>query len=387
MKILYLTKPCFGDCDFPLVKALMEKGCEVIMLEHMTPHSMHTTVFDIDKLYGKSTISKATTIYPQMKVFERYMPLNNVYISNEPTGHLGWKGLLHELKELLFIYRAKADVIICVENPNILQALYLWLFRKKIVTVIHDGQPHFGAGTKRSWFVRNTIKRYVRKFILLNKTQVELFCKGYNIDKNRVYKSHLGYYDILNMFGNTKEKFDSPYILFFGRITKYKGVENLLDAMKEVHKEHKDHKLIIAGSGELYFGKEKYKDMDYVEYRNRYIGLDEMTDLVRHAEFCVCPYVDASQSGVINTAFALETPVIATMVGGLPDMIDDKKTGLLVPPKDSVALTKAINILLDDTVLLKSMKENIKQSAFTGVGSWKSIANEYLEVIKTLYNE
>ena len=75
------------------------------------------------------------------------------------------------------------------------------------------------------------------------------------------------------------------------------------------------------------------------------------------------------------------------MVGGLPDMIDDKKTGLLVPPKDSAALTKAINILLDDTVLLKSMKENIKQSAFTGVGSWKSIANEYLEVIKTLYNE
>ena len=197
----------------------------------------------------------------------------------------------------------------------------------------------------------------------------------------------MGYYDILNMFGNTKEKFDSPYILFFGRITKYKGVEYLLDAMKEVHKEHKDHKLIIAGSGELYFGKEKYKDMDYVEYRNRYIGLDEMTDLVRHAEFCVCPYVDASQSGVINTAFALETPVIATMVGGLPDMIDDKKTGLLVPPKDSTALTKAINILLDDTVLLKSMKENIKQSAFTGIGSWKSIANEYLEVVKTLYNE
>ena len=157
--------------------------------------------------------------------------------------------------------------------------------------------------------------------------------------------------------------------------------------MKEVHKKHKDIKLIIAGSGELYFGKEKYKDMDYIEYRNRYIGLDEMTDLVRHAEFCVCPYIDASQSGVINTAFALGTPVIATMVGGLPDMIEDQKTGLLVPPKDSAALTKAINILLDDTVLLKSMKDNIKQSAQTGVGSWKSIANEYLEVIKTLYNE
>lgn len=362
----------------------MEKGCEVLMLEHMTPHSMHTTVFDIDKLYKKSVIDKATDIYPQLKSFERYMPLNDVYISNEPTGHLGWKGILHELKELLFIFRTKADAIICVENPSILQAIYLWLFRKKLVVVIHDGQPHFGAGTKRSRFVRNTIKRYVKKFILLNKTQINLFCEGYNIDINRVYQSHLGYYDIINLFGNTKEKFNSPYILFFGRITKYKGVEYLLDAMKEVHKKHKNIKLVIAGSGELYFDKGKYKDMDYVEYRNRYIGLDEMTDLVRHAEFCVCPYVDASQSGVINTAFALGTPVIATMVGGLPDMIDDKKTGILIPPKDSVALTNAINNLLDDTVWLKSMKENIKKSALIGIGSWKSIANEYLNVIKTL---
>ena len=92
------------------------------------------------------------------------------------------------------------------------------------------------------------------------------------------------------------------------------------------------------------------------------------------------PYTDATQSGVVYSSFALNTPVIATNVGGLPEMIDDGKTGIIVPPKDVDTLANAIQSYLDNPVFLQQMSENIAESARLGKGSWNVIAKEHVEI-------
>lgn len=286
-----------------------------------------------------------------------------------------------EFKTFQFIRKQEFDIIHYVEDPSPLFSLLLWFFRKKLVVTIHDGRPHTGDDNRKSQFVRRRLKSYVKRFLLLNKKENKLFEKGYGVNPECIYNSHLGYYEMLHMYGNKTLK-KQNYILFFGRISPYKGIEYLLKAMRIVHKVLPETRVIIAGKGEYNFDLEPYKHLDYIEFRNKFIELDELADLIRGAQFTVCPYTEATQSGVVYSSFALNTPVIATRVGDLPEMIDDGETGIIVPPCDEQSLAQAIIDLLSDAVKLAGMTKKIEASAENGKGSWHVIANEYLEIYK-----
>jgi len=70
--------------------------------------------------------------------------------------------------------------------------------------------------------------------------------------------------------------------------------------------------------------------------------------MFRAASVIVCPYLDASQSGVVLTAYAFERPVVASEVGGLGDYVIPDHTGLLVGPGDAPALARALTEILTD---------------------------------------
>ena len=380
MKILYYSRACFGDCDFPLIKALRTQGHDVTVIISISPHSMKTTVFNLQQLKPKNGIYPITG-YPELQGLAKYMPLDNIFLANETTGKFGWKSFKLSMQVLRFFRQDKYDVIHYVETPSLYHFLPLWFFRKNLVMTIHDGKPHTGETKRNENIRRRIIAKYIKKFIVLNKAEVNVFSHSYSVPIIYIYTSHLGYYDILNMYGD-KNKTKENYILFFGRISPYKGVEYLLQAMEIVHRTHSDVKVIVAGSGKMYFDSSKYENLDYVEIRNRFIELDELADLIRGALFTVCPYTDATQSGVVYSSFALNTPVIATNVGGLPEMLDDGSTGFIVEPKNIVALVQKILYCLDNPECLKSMSYNIKESATIGKGSWDVIAKEYIEIYK-----
>lgn len=86
----------------------------------------------------------------------------------------------------------------------------------------------------------------------------------------------------------------------------------------------------------------------------------------------------ATQSGVIMTSYSLRKPVVATKVGGLGEMVEEGKTGLLVPPKDADALANAITSLLRNDTALDEMTRNIQNDYFEGDKSWKVIAEKYV---------
>ena len=136
---------------------------------------------------------------------------------------------------------------------------------------------------------------------------------------------------------------DGRTILFFGRIWPYKGLEYLIRAEPLITERVPDARIVIAGQGEEFA---KYRAMmvnpDHFEIHNEYVS---DPDLVRHfsrATVVVLPHVEASISGVVGVAYTFGKPIVATAVGILPELVEHRRTGLIVPPRDARALAEAI---------------------------------------------
>ena len=382
MKILYYSTPFFADCDFPLVKALQEAGHDVTYLIALAPYSLKSTLFDIKEQVRGNAIIPATR-YPELKVYENYMDMSKVYIVNRTVMQdSSIQALMMTQKLICFIKRGKFDVVHTDCMLGMWNLILYKLFGKNMVLTVHDPFPHTGEITARKTFNYKMAMRSVRKFVLLNNKQKDKFCETYHVDSRQILINRLGVYDNISTFVSTNESTHSHNVLFFGRISPYKGIEYLCEAMMKVKKQVPDATLTIAGGGKMYFDIEPYQKQDWVKVINRYVGMEELAGLLQNCALSVCPYTDATQSGVIMTSYSLCKPVVATNVGGLGEMVEDGKTGLLVPPKDVDALAEAIIDLLKDDANRENMADNIRNDYFTGDKSWKVIAEKYIELYK-----
>lgn len=136
------------------------------------------------------------------------------------------------------------------------------------------------------------------------------------------------------------------YILFFGFIRDYKGLDLLLEAMADDEIRKSNIKLIVAG--EFYSNEKKYIDLIHqlnisnkVILCTHYIAEDKV-----NRYFCACdlvtqPYKTATQSGVTQIAYHFEKPMLVTKVGGLPEIVEDQKCGYVVDV-NSKAIANAI---------------------------------------------
>ncbi|MEO7435150.1 MAG: glycosyltransferase [Candidatus Binatia bacterium] len=134
-------------------------------------------------------------------------------------------------------------------------------------------------------------------------------------------------------------------LLFFGYVREYKGLPTLIEALPSVGD---DVQLVVAG--EIYqHDADHYRRLaakvgagDRVVVLDRFLGASEVACCFAMSDLVVLPYWEASQSAVVPLAMACRRGVVATAVGGLPDLVQDGVTGLLVPPRDAPALAAAI---------------------------------------------
>jgi len=136
-----------------------------------------------------------------------------------------------------------------------------------------------------------------------------------------------------------------PLILFFGFIKPYKGLDVLLRAMPQVRAALPDAHLLIAG--EVYGDDTLYRQLIAqagapVIFHDRFIPNERTAAYFVAADVVALPYRTATQSGITQLAYACGKPVVATRVGGLPEVVEDSVTGYLVPPDDPAALADAL---------------------------------------------
>ena len=130
---------------------------------------------------------------------------------------------------------------------------------------------------------------------------------------------------------------DTEYLLFFGLVRDYKGLDLLLEAMADPRLAKRGTKLIVAG--EFYSDRETYDDQigdlnleDRVIIHDHFIPDDQVADYFCAVDLLVQPYRNATQSGVTPIAYHFELPMVVTSVGGLPAMCPDGVTGYVVEP-------------------------------------------------------
>jgi len=127
------------------------------------------------------------------------------------------------------------------------------------------------------------------------------------------------------------------YILFFGFIREYKGLDLLIKAFADERFRKLPVKLLIAG--EFYIDGKPYLDLidkfglkDDIVLRTEFIENSEIVNYFCAADIVAQPYKDATQSGVTQIAYHFEKPMLTTNVGGLSEMVPDGKVGYVVAP-------------------------------------------------------
>lgn len=163
------------------------------------------------------------------------------------------------------------------------------------------------------------------------------------------------------------------YVLYFGRYSEEKGIRTLTDACRELS----DISFIFAGSGEYAEKIEKLPNAQNVGFKTG----DELDKLIRNAELTVYPseWYENCPFSVMESQERL-VPVVGANIGGIPELIEDNKTGRLFTSGDAKELAQTIRALWETPVELNKYRENLKQLK-------RLDADEYARELIAKYNE
>ena len=196
--------------------------------------------------------------------------------------------------------------------------------------------------------------------------------------------------DVLERIGLDTKR---PFVLFVGRITRQKGVPHLLRAVRDI--DPSAQVVLCAGAPDTpeidREFRELYEDLsrtrEGVHWIPQMLPRPEVMQLLTHAAAFVCPSV-YEPLGIVNLeAMACGTPVVASRVGGIPEVVDDGRTGLLVDVDDGfeASLAQALDSVIGDPETARRMGEAGRERAVEEFG-WDAVARRtvrlYEETLK-----
>ena len=230
-------------------------------------------------------------------------------------------------------------------------------------------------------FLTNYFLKANNRFLVMSKSvgvDIRSFVENATVD----YHPH----PVYNQFGELVDKATAiselelnpskKYILFFGFIRKYKGLDLLLKAMAQLPS---DIELIVAG--EFYESESNYRNLvtqlsieKRVHFFADFIPQDKVNLFFSACDMVVQPYRTATQSGVAQIAYHFNKPILVTNVGGLPEIVPHKKVGYVVEVNPD-AISTALNEFYDKD-LEAEFTENVKEEKKKY--SWSNMASQII---------
>ncbi|MCQ2214304.1 MAG: glycosyltransferase [Bacteroidales bacterium] len=166
------------------------------------------------------------------------------------------------------------------------------------------------------------------------------------------------------------------FVLFFGYIQPYKGLDVLYKSVELL--QNSDIKIVVAGGGSDVVLESMKTDDRYIVI-NRWITNSELVELIESCRFVVCPYKSSSQTGITQTVFNFDKPIVASLVPAFETTIDNDKTGILVQVGASDQLASAIDVLYRDEEMYVRMCANVRDIRLSSDKKWEKIASMYVE--------
>ena len=263
----------------------------------------------------------------------------------------------------------------------------------KCIALVHNLIPHEPTILDKlfaPWFVRQT-----DGFVALSQSVVDDIKKVESqksiVERPKTFSPH----PIYDHYGERMSKAAAcealgldaqyDYMLFFGLVRAYKGLDLLIDAFALIKDELPKLRLLIAG--EFYEDEQKYRDQinqlgldERIIVRNEFIPDSDLRKYFGAADLIVQPYKSATQSGVTQVAFHFEKPMLVTNVGGLGEIVHHGKMGYAVAP-DAGQIAEC----------LRDYYSQRRQAEFTDYllreknkYAWDKMSNAYLQLYSSI---
>jgi glycosyltransferase involved in cell wall biosynthesis len=386
MRVLFYTHPFFLEPALQFAREMSQR-CEFHLMLELTPRSLGsmlattpagipTGLIDADQVLASRFPAGVRSYWTGARSFRLAV------FGNSRTVHPAT--LPASRRVLQAIDRLEPDVVHLDDGSLRLAMAFPWLPRIDLLNV-HDPIPHGGDANWRIDLGRRLIARRVERYRLHSEVFRGQFAARSGVAPTRIDVAPLGVYDVMREWLSEPIERASRTVLFAGRIAPYKGLDVLYAAAPRVAERVPDVRFVIAGraiDGYEMPMPPSLANGGRIEVIPGHVAPDRLARLHAEATLVACPYLDATQSGVILTAYAFGTPVVASAVGGLPEYVEDETTGVLVPPGDADALAEAIvRVLTDD-----SLRQRLQRGAAAvrdGRLAWPRIAELVLDSYRT----
>jgi len=371
MKILHLTQrfpPAPGGVEehvLQISKRLAKKGHEVIIF---------TSDLERDKPFIRLSHGKGLYLENEQINVRRFKAVKLLNLKH------GLGVIIPGMREAAL--REKVDVVHA--HAFGFWPTYVGMAKKILDQTPLIITPHSSAGSRDYGVldVRKLPLKIADKIIALTESeQKHLVSLGIDSNKISVIPNGL---DLKKFRGLPDGYKKNHVILYVGRIDiRTKGLDTLIKAVPSVLEVVQDAKFVFVGPdwGDMAFLKELAHTLN-VETHVIFVGStfdqEEKLRYYMTADVCVLPSNIESFAIVILESMACGTPVVATRVGGVPDIINDKENGILVPPKDPKKLADAISYLLTDKAMAVKMGQ--KGRRIVQRYSWESVTDQTEEV-------
>ncbi|MFT3911828.1 MAG: glycosyltransferase family 4 protein [Ferruginibacter sp.] len=369
--VIYYTSTHYLDVILETIQSI-KKDVELHVFIEVTPSSKNTTIIDVESLDGMNFIETperllGTESWNKLKnYFEGVSSVHFVVHTHKRA--LSFESMRKAYSLGKYLKQYKADIVHFDSVTTRAIGLYPYLRSKKVFIAIHDPLQHSGEADWKEKVPPFVFYKLAKGFFFYSKFARDQFKSYYTKLKAPFHVIKLQPYTFVSQFLD-KKKTNSNTILFFGRVSYYKGIDLLLDAIPEILKHYPNEKFVIAGKPSYGYKMDETIVNQYknnVEVIARFLSTEELVGLIQDSKFVICPYRDATQSGVVMTTFATGKMVIATDVGSFSEYITDNVDGFLAAPDPAAIAAKIIQALNGDRYKQIEEKLNPGYSEETG---------------------